>query len=66
MARRKEGLRDESGARKYLAPAVVKAPDASSADVRSTVQEQFTLMEQAHDRIRVHELAARLRDRPGS
>jgi hypothetical protein len=65
MARRKEGLTDESGARKYFAP-VVKAPDASSADVRSNVQEQFTLMEQAHDRIRAQELAARLRDRPES
>jgi hypothetical protein len=65
MARRKEGLRDKSGAREYLAPEI-KAPDASSADVRSNVQEQFTLMEQAHDRIRAQELAARLRDRPGS
>ena len=65
MARRTEGLRDEFGGREYHAVSV-KAPDASSADVRSTVQEQFTLMEQAHDRIRVHELAARLRDRPGS
>ena len=65
MARRREGLRDESGARKYLAPAV-KAPQTSAADVRSTVQQQFTLMEQAHDRIRAQELAARLRDRPGS
>ncbi len=41
MARRKEGLRDESGAREYLAPAA-KAPDASSADVRSNVQQQFS------------------------
>ena len=65
MARRKEGLRDEPGAPKYLAPAT-KAPETSSADVRSNVQQQFTLMEQAHDRIRAQELAARLRDRPGS
>ena len=65
MARRKEGLRDESGARKYLAPAV-KAPEVLPADVRSNVQQHFTLMEQAHDRIRAQELAARLRDRPGS
>jgi hypothetical protein len=65
MPRRKEGLKDESGAREYLAPAV-KAPDASSVDVRSNVQEQFTLMEQAHDRIRAQELAARLRDQPAS
>jgi len=64
MARRKEGLR-ESEAREYLAPAV-KAPEVSSADVRSNVQQQFTLMEQAHDHIRARELAARLRDRPGS
>ena len=65
MARRKEGLRDESIAREYLAPAA-KAPEPSPADVRSNVQQHFTLMEQAHDRIRVQELAARLRDRPGS
>lgn len=65
MARRKEGLRDESGAQKYLVP-VVKAPETSSADVRSSVQQHFTLMEQTHDRIRAQELAARLRDRPGS
>ena len=65
MARRKERLRDEAGAREYLAPAA-EAPDASSADVRSNVQQQFTLMEQAHDRIRAQELATRLRDRLGS
>jgi len=65
MARRREGLRDESDAQKYLAPAV-KAPEASPVDVRSNVQEQFTLMEQAHDRIRAQELAARLGDRSGS
>ena len=65
MARRKEGLRNESIAREYLAPAA-KAPEPSAADVRSNVQQHFTLMEQAHDRIRVQELAARLRDRPGS
>jgi hypothetical protein len=65
MARRKEGLRDDPGAREYLAPPT-KTPETSSADVRSNVQQQFTLMEQTHDRIRVQELAARLRDRPGS
>jgi hypothetical protein len=65
MARRKEGLRNESGVREYLVPAA-KAPETSSADVRSNVQQQFTLMEQAHDRIRAQELAARLPDRPGS
>jgi hypothetical protein len=32
------------------------------ADVRSTVESQFRQMEQAHDRIRVEELAARLAD----
>lgn len=61
MARRKERLRDESGARKYVA-AAVKAPEALSEDVRSNVQQQFMLMEHAHDRIRAQELTARLRD----
>jgi hypothetical protein len=65
MTRRKERLRDQSGAQEYLAPAI-KAPDTSSPDVRSNVQQQFTLMEEAHDRIRAQELAMRLRDRPGS
>lgn len=65
MARRKEGLRDELGAREYLAQSA-KAAETPPADVRSNVEQQFTLMEQAHDRIRVQELAARLRDRPGS
>jgi len=32
------------------------------ADVRSTVESQFRQMEQAHDRIRAEELAARLGD----
>ena len=65
MVRRKEGLMDEPGAREYLAQSA-KASETPTADVRSNVQQQFTLMEQTHDRIRAQELAARLRDRLGS
>lgn len=35
--------------------------DVRSTDVRSIVEQQFLLMEQAHDRIRAAELAAHLR-----
>lgn len=38
----------------------LKAPPESFTDVRSTVESQFRQMEQAHDRIRAEELAARL------
>lgn len=34
--------------------------DVRSTDVRSIVEQQFSLMEQAHDRIRAAELAAHL------
>lgn len=38
----------------------LEGPSEPFADVRSTVQSQFRQMEQAHDRIRAEELAARL------
>lgn len=38
----------------------LEAPHDLSIDVRSTVEGQFRKMEQAHDRIRNEELAARL------
>jgi hypothetical protein len=37
-----------------------EAPHDLFPDVRSTVESQFRQMEQAHDRIRTEELAARL------
>ena len=37
-----------------------EAPHVLFTDVRSTVESQFLQMEQAHDRIRAEELAARL------
>jgi len=38
----------------------LEAPHVVFADVRSTVESRFLQMEQAHDRIRAEELAARL------
>jgi hypothetical protein len=38
----------------------VEAPNDLFTDVRSTVESQFRQMEEAHDRIRTEELAARL------
>jgi hypothetical protein len=38
----------------------LKPPHDVFTDVRSTVESQFRQMEQAHDRIRAEELAARL------
>ncbi|MBA3356093.1 MAG: hypothetical protein H0U18_09205 [Pyrinomonadaceae bacterium] len=38
----------------------LEAPHVLFADVRSTVEGRFLQMEQAHDRIRAEELAARL------
>ncbi len=38
-----------------------QTPDVRSTAVRSIVEQQFLLMEQAHDRIRATELAAHLR-----
>lgn len=38
----------------------LEAPHVLFTDVRSTVESQFRQMEQAHDRIRAEELAARL------
>jgi len=38
----------------------LEAPPVVFADVRSTVESRFLQMEQAHDRIRAEELAARL------
>jgi len=38
----------------------LEAPNDLFTDVRSTVESQFRQMEQAHDRIRTEELAARL------
>ena len=40
--------------------------DTSVADVRSTVEHQFSLMGQVHDRIRAEELAAHRRERLAS
>ena len=37
-----------------------EVPQRPLTDVRSTVESQFRQMEQAHDRIRAEELAARL------
>lgn len=39
---------------------VHEGPNDLLADVRSSVESQFRQMEQAHDRIRVEELTARL------
>jgi hypothetical protein len=45
---------------KGSAERAVEAPHVLFTDVRSTVESQFQQMEQAHDRIRAEELAARL------
>lgn len=42
----------------------LKSRNPSTEDVRSKVEQQFTLMEQAHDRIRMQELATRLQEQP--
>ena len=56
----------EPTGRGVFAEQTFEAPNVQSADVRSTVEHQFMLMEQAHDRIRAEELAARLRKRLAS
>ena len=40
-----------------------KTVGTCSSDVRSIVEQQYSLMEQAHDRIRIEELAAHRRER---
>ena len=48
------------GGHEGAAQSALEAPHELFTDVRSTVESQFRQMEQAHDRIRAEELAARL------
>lgn len=63
MASRTQRVLEERFARKSPNQAI-KSRNASAEDVRSKVEQQFSLMEQTHDRIRMQELATRLRERP--
>ena len=63
MASRTKRMLEERSARTRPNQAI-KSRNASTEDVRSKVEQQFSLMEQAHDRIRTQELAIRLREQP--
>lgn len=60
MAMSDKEVRLNSRGREGSPRRVLEAQDDLNTDVRSTVESQFQQMEQAHDRIRIEELAARL------
>lgn len=62
MAMNNEEVRLLPNSREGSAQRVHEGPNDLFADVRSTVESQFRQMDQAHDRIRAEELAARLGD----
>lgn len=62
MASRTKRVLADRSARKGYPKQAINSGNASTEDVRSKVEQQFTLMEQAHDRIRMQELATRLRE----
>lgn len=63
MTKRRKRMRESLGSREVYPEQAIQPRNASTVDVRSKVEQQFTLMEEAHDRIRAHELATRLRGR---
>ena len=63
MTKRRKRMRESLGSREVYPEQAIQPRYASTVDVRSKVEQQFTLMEEAHDRIRAHELATRLRGR---
>lgn len=60
MAKNDEEIRLSPSGQDVSARRTLQDPHDLSTDVRSTVESQFRRMEQAHDRIRAEELAARL------
>jgi hypothetical protein len=60
MAMKDKEVRLNPNGQEGSAQRAQKAPQDLFTDVRSTVESQFRQMEQAHDRIRTEELAARL------
>ena len=62
MARRTKRVLEERSPPNADRKQAIKSRNPSTEDVRSKVEQQFTLMEQTHDRIRMQELASRLRE----